>query len=45
MPARCGVCPSKSRDATRWQSHVKGLTIAANSIFDGWRMEDVWLDN
>jgi hypothetical protein len=38
-------CPSKSRDATRWQPYVKGLTIAASSIFDGWRMADLWLDN
>jgi peptide/nickel transport system substrate-binding protein len=33
------------RGATCWQPYVKGLTIAANSIFNGWRMEDVWLDN
>ena len=33
------------RDATCWQPYVNGLTIAANSIFNGWRMEDVWLDN
>jgi len=23
---------------------VKGLTIMVNSMFNGWRMEDVWLD-
>jgi hypothetical protein len=23
---------------------VKGLTIMTNSIYNGWRMEDVWLD-
>jgi len=23
---------------------VKGLTVTVNSIFSGWRMEDVWLD-
>jgi peptide/nickel transport system substrate-binding protein len=23
---------------------VKGLTIMVNSVFNGWRMEDVWLD-
>jgi peptide/nickel transport system substrate-binding protein len=23
---------------------VKGLTIMVNSIYNGWRMEDVWLD-
>jgi peptide/nickel transport system substrate-binding protein len=32
------------RGATCWQPRVKGLTIAANSIFNGWRMEEVWLD-
>jgi peptide/nickel transport system substrate-binding protein len=24
--------------------YVKGLTIMVNSIFNSWRMEDVWLD-
>jgi len=33
------------RGATCRQPYVKGLTLAANSIFNGWRMEDVWLDN
>jgi hypothetical protein len=23
---------------------VKGITLMANSIFNSWRMEDVWLD-
>jgi hypothetical protein len=23
---------------------VKGLTLLVNSLFNGWRMEDVWLD-
>jgi len=32
---RGGIC---------WRPHVKGLTIMTNSIFNGWRMEDVWLD-
>jgi peptide/nickel transport system substrate-binding protein len=32
------------RRATCWQPYVKGLTIMVNSIFNGWRMEDVWLD-
>ncbi len=31
--------------ATCWQPRVKGLTIMVNSIYNGWRMEDVWLDN
>ncbi len=30
--------------ATCWQPWVKGLTIMVNSIYNGWRMEDVWLD-
>ena len=33
------------RGGTCWQPRVKGLTIAVNSIFNSWRMEDVWLDN
>ncbi len=32
---RGGVC---------WDPAVKGLTINTNSIYNGWRMEDVWLD-
>ncbi len=30
--------------ATCWQQHVKGFTQMANSMFNGWRMEEVWLD-
>jgi peptide/nickel transport system substrate-binding protein len=33
-----------SRGGTCWQPYVKGLTIMVNSVFNGWRMEDVWLD-
>jgi peptide/nickel transport system substrate-binding protein len=32
------------RAATCWQPRVKGLTMMVSSIFNGWRMEDVWLD-
>jgi len=32
------------RRATCWQPRVKGLTIMINSISNGARMEDVWLD-
>jgi peptide/nickel transport system substrate-binding protein len=32
------------RQATCWQPEVKGLTLMDNSIFNSWRMEDVWLD-
>ena len=30
--------------ATCWQPHVKGFTQMTNSIYNGWRLEDVWLD-
>jgi peptide/nickel transport system substrate-binding protein len=33
------------RRATCWEPRVKGLTLMVNSIFNGWRMEDVGLDN
>jgi len=26
------------------QPYVKGLTLMVNSVFNGWRMEDVWLE-
>jgi peptide/nickel transport system substrate-binding protein len=32
------------RQGTCWQPEVKGLTLTDNSIFNSWRMEDVWLD-
>jgi peptide/nickel transport system substrate-binding protein len=32
------------RGATCRQPFVRGLTIMVNSSFNGWRMEDVWLD-
>ena len=32
---RGGIC---------WDPKVRGLTIMVNSIYNGWRMEDVWLD-
>jgi peptide/nickel transport system substrate-binding protein len=30
--------------ATCWQPQVKGLTTMVNSIYNGWRFEDVWFD-
>jgi peptide/nickel transport system substrate-binding protein len=33
-----------ARGATCRQPWVKGFTQMANSLFTGWRMEDVWLD-
>jgi peptide/nickel transport system substrate-binding protein len=32
------------RGATCWRPEVKNMTIMVNSIFNGWRMEDVWID-
>jgi peptide/nickel transport system substrate-binding protein len=34
-----------SRFATCMQPRLKGLTTMTNSRFNGWRMEDVWLDH
>jgi peptide/nickel transport system substrate-binding protein len=31
-------------NATCWQPRVKGLTMMVNSIYNGWRFEDIWLD-
>ncbi len=33
-----------TRGATCWQPQVKGLTTMVNSLYNGWRFEDVWLD-
>src|SRR6267378_1900105 len=33
-----------ARFATCRQPYLKGLTVMTNSRFNGWRMEDVWLD-
>lgn len=30
--------------ATCWQPYVKDFTTMTNSVYNGWRMEDVWLD-
>jgi len=32
---RGGIC---------WDPKVKNLTVMVNSIYNGWRMEDIWLD-
>lgn len=32
------------RAATYMQPAVKDLTIMINSLYNGWRLEDVWLD-
>jgi peptide/nickel transport system substrate-binding protein len=33
-----------TRGATCWHPWVKGVTTMVNSMYNGWRMEDVWLD-
>ena len=33
-----------TRGATCWHPRLKGLTTMVNSMVNGWRMEDVWLD-
>jgi peptide/nickel transport system substrate-binding protein len=33
-----------TRAATCLQPHVKGVTLMVNSIYNGWRFEDAWLD-
>lgn len=33
-----------SHAATCWQPHVKGHTVMVNSIFNGYRFENIWLD-
>jgi hypothetical protein len=38
------VCGHGARRATCWQPRVEGLTLMVNSLFNGWRMEDVWLE-
>jgi peptide/nickel transport system substrate-binding protein len=35
---------ANGRAAGCWQPHVKGVTIHVNSIYNGWRFEDIWLD-
>ncbi len=32
------------RGGTCWRPEVKGVNIMVNSTFNGWRMEDVWID-
>ena len=32
-----------TRGATCWHPRLKNLTTMVNSIYNGWRLEDVWL--
>jgi peptide/nickel transport system substrate-binding protein len=33
------------RGGTCWRPEVRNMTIMVNSIFNGWRMEDVWISH
>ena len=33
-----------NRAAACWQPYVKNVSIMVNSIYNGWRFEDIWLD-
>src|ERR1700730_4259537 len=33
-----------NRTGTCWHPYVKGYTAMVNSVYNGWRFEDVWLD-
>jgi peptide/nickel transport system substrate-binding protein len=33
-----------TQGGTCWQPQVKGITLMVNSIFNGNRFEDIWLD-
>jgi peptide/nickel transport system substrate-binding protein len=33
-----------NRGGTCWSSRVREMTIMVNSVFNGWRFEDVWLE-
>jgi len=35
---------NNGRAAACWHPYVKNITIPVNSIYNGWRFEDVWLD-
>ncbi|MEZ5855047.1 MAG: ABC transporter substrate-binding protein [Hyphomicrobiaceae bacterium] len=32
------------KNATCWQPYVKGVKLHSNSIYNSWRLEDVWMD-
>jgi peptide/nickel transport system substrate-binding protein len=34
----------QTKMATCWHPHVKGITLARNSQYNHWRLEDAWLD-
>ena len=33
------------QNANCWRPRLHGLTTMANSIYNSWRFEDLWLDN
>ena len=46
FPAFDGARPIvfHTRNATCMHPYVKGVTLMVNSIYNGWRWEDLWLD-
>ncbi|MBS0243963.1 MAG: peptide ABC transporter substrate-binding protein, partial [Proteobacteria bacterium] len=34
-----------NRAATCWQSRLKNFVLIGNSIYNGWRFDDVWLED
>ncbi|HEY1798318.1 MAG TPA: hypothetical protein VGG57_19550 [Stellaceae bacterium] len=33
-----------NKGATCWQPGVKNITVMENSIYNGWRTENIWLE-
>jgi peptide/nickel transport system substrate-binding protein len=33
-----------NRTGTYWQPYLKRYRLMVNSVYNGWRMEDVWFD-
>src|SRR5262249_45105299 len=33
-----------NRTGTCWQPYLKGYSLMVNSVYNGWRFEDLWLD-
>jgi peptide/nickel transport system substrate-binding protein len=33
-----------NQGAACWHPHVKNMSVMLNSIYNGWRWEDLWLD-
>jgi peptide/nickel transport system substrate-binding protein len=42
---RCPPYPVLLQKANRWRPQLKGLTTMANSVYNSWRFDNLWLDN